>query len=738
MRLLSLLLLFPLFVSMAVAQPSPRIGLTLSGGGAKGLAHIGVLQVLEEAGIVPDYVSGTSMGSIVGGLYSIGYTPAELDSLARGLVWSDYFSDTYSRALQPIEEREQADRYQLTLAWEDGGPQLPRGLIAGKKIETLLDGLTAPVHDQLDFDRFYRPFRCVATDLADGSAYVYRSGPLRRAIRASMAIPSAFEPLDDHDHLLVDGMLARNLPVQDVKDMGAAYVIAVDVGDPLYPREELNSVLKVLEQTSSFGMARSTDKQRALADFLIDPELTPYSALSYEAADSLIARGRQAAEAALPALLDSLRAAGYTPHPAPPRPPWRRDSFRVQELAFAAGDEATERLLAQLVVLELPRVLTLAELNRQVDQLYATGFFRRVDYELQRATGGYRLLWSADPGPRQYLRGSIGYDSDQRAAFLFNLTTRNRLLRGSVLSLDLRVSEFPAAWLKYDVYTRSSPSIGLQWRLQAEFSPGLIYREGELESEFTFHQYRSSLALQSGLGEAWHLSFGLGLEHLAQHPRFITLGDGEAQLNQWYGFFQLLRDRYDRTYFPTRGSQLRLWGRYTFSGELQTFGEEESRQDLRNNVLLAARYHRVVPLHRRWWLDLRAGLGVVNYRERHLLNLFYLGREMPGQYRTFELYGLRLMEQPSSGFGYGGLQLRTEIGQRNFIGLGYNWGYYVLSDYGFISEGGNFQEPETKGYFQGVGLELGSLTTLGPLRLTVEYNPDRRRMNYSFYAGYRF
>jgi hypothetical protein len=234
------------------------------------------------------------------------------------------------------------------------------------------------------------------------------------------------------------------------------------------------------------------------------------------------------------------------------------------------------------------------------------------------------------------------------------------------------------------------------------------------------------------------VSLGTGLEHLGQHPVFLTLGGGEAQLNRWFGFLRFTRDHHDRTYFPTRGSHFQLWSSYSLDGELREFGEEEVRQNLRDNIMLAVRYDRVLPLHRRWWLDLRAGLGVVNYREQHLLNLFYLGREMPGQPRTFEVYGLQLMEQPASGFGYGGVQVRAEVGRRNFIGLGYNLGYYVLSEYGFISEGGSFQRPETEGRFQGFGLELGSLTTLGPLRLTAEYNPDRRRMNYSFYAGYRF
>lgn len=739
MRHLSFIVLLLLAAVLTAQAPDrPTVGLVLSGGGAKGLAHIGVLRVLEENGIVPDFVAGTSMGSIVGGLYAIGYTPYELDSLARGLAWDSYFNDQYARSLQPIEERARADRYQLSFAWEDGQLQLPRGLIDGHKIATLLAGLTAPVHDQDDFDRFYLPYRCVATDLEDGSAYVFRSGDLRHAIRASMSIPSAFAPLVYEDRLLVDGMLARNLPVREAVDMGADFIIAVDVGDPLYERDELTSVVRVMEQTSSFGMAASTRRQRELADFIIDPELEPYGALSYNAADSLIARGVAVAQDSLPALQRALGQAGISAREAPERPQWRRDSFPVVSVHYDAPDAATKTVLAQLFTLELPRTITIARLTRQVGQLYASGFFSSVDYAFQRVTGGYELLLHAKPGPRQHLRGSVGYDNDQNAALLLNYTTRNRLLRGSVLSVDLRVSEYPGLWLDYGLYTRSNPSIGFRWRLEGDFSPGWVYEDGRAIGEFSFQRYRTTLELQTGIKGQWFGSLGAGLEHRTQHARVLGFGGGDAQLNRGFLFARLLHDTYDRTYFPTCGGWLELWGEYTLGGDLRELVPEDNRQNLRGNVLVAAKGHKIMELAPRWWVEASGGVGVVNYRQRHLLNLFYLGRELPMQQRHFEVYGLRLMEQPASAFGYGGLKVRTEVGQRNYVGLGYNLGYYLLSEYGFINEGGSFQRPETEGRFHGLGLELGSLTPIGPVRLTAEYNLDRRRFNFSFYAGYRF
>ncbi|MCB0631537.1 MAG: patatin-like phospholipase family protein, partial [Lewinella sp.] len=162
MRKYLLLINAVLLVCSLKGQTSPpKLGLALSGGGAKGLAHIGVLKVLEENGIYPDLVTGTSMGSIVGGLYSIGYSPDELNEFAVNLNWDDYFNDSYPRAFLPVEEKVRADRYQLTFAIENGKLKIPRGLIQGKKIQTLLAGLTVPAHGLPDFDTFCLPFRCV-------------------------------------------------------------------------------------------------------------------------------------------------------------------------------------------------------------------------------------------------------------------------------------------------------------------------------------------------------------------------------------------------------------------------------------------------------------------------------------------------------------------------------------------------------------------------------------------------
>lgn len=737
-KFLSILLGLILSISLAGQNGKPKLGFALSGGGAKGLAHIGVLKVLEENGIYPDLVTGTSMGSIVGGLYAIGYSPEELSEFATGLAWNDYFNDTYPRAFLPVEEKARADRYQLTFAVEKGKLKLPRGLIQGKKIQTLLAGLTASAHGKTDFDNFCLPFRCVATNLETGEAVVFSSGPLRRAIRASMSIPSAFEPVEYEDRLLVDGLVVRNLPVQDAFDLGADFVLGVDVGSPLYERDDITSVLTVLDQTSSFGSAASTREQRELADYLIMPDLEGFSTLSYDQADSLIKRGEEAAQKALPGLLATLDSLGVEL----PMPAWRcekqqRDSFLITEVAFKGDEAVTRRTLDQLFHAHLPKLFTIDQLSDEISRLYASSFFKLVDYELQPVSDGYRLVLSASAAPAWYFRTSINYDTDFKAGLLLNLTGRNLGLRGAILSADVRVSENPALLLDYLVYTRSSPSIGLKWHGGINFFPGKKYENWHLVDEFSFHHFNTRLSFISGVSRTWTMEAGLYAERLSQNLKFFSQQNDESYSEQVGMFLKLSRDTYNRTYFPTDGSLTTLRAQWTFGGKVAEMNESTQRVPLADNLIITARLHKVFPLGKNWWISWINGAGAVNYRQRTFLNQLYLGREVPGEELFFDIMGLRFMEMPVTAFVSSALQLRTRLTRSSFLGLTYNGLWHASSETRFFPgalESGNY----VSDWFNGIGLELGALTTFGPLRFTTEYNLDLGRFNFSMTAGYRF
>lgn len=276
----------------------PKIGLVLSGGGARGFAHIGALKVLEEIGIKPDYITGTSMGSIIGALYAIGYSADELDSLSRSLDWDLLFTDEVDHRLLSIQDKIWDGRFFLNFpASQKEGVQLPRGLIAGQQISILLTRLFWPYLNVHDFNDLPIPFGCVAMDLETGEAVFLQKGFITDAIRSSISIPTIFNPNLDllTNQVLVDGGWVRNLPVSDVINMGADIVIAVDVTTDLYERDKINNLFDVFEQTSKFRILELNKMERAYADIIIEPTAKHFGGQDFSLIDTLISSGVYAA-----------------------------------------------------------------------------------------------------------------------------------------------------------------------------------------------------------------------------------------------------------------------------------------------------------------------------------------------------------------------------------------------------------------------------------------------------------
>ncbi|MFO7914617.1 MAG: patatin-like phospholipase family protein [Candidatus Krumholzibacteriales bacterium] len=243
----------------------PRIGLALSGGGARGAAHIGVLQVLEEYRIPVDYIAGTSMGSIVGGLYAAGMTSAQLEEVISRVDWDEAFTDRIPREERSFRRKRDDDLYLIKNrpGISADGLKLPSGLIDGQDIDLLFKRYTIPVVTVRDFDSLAVPFRAVAADIETGRAEVIGGGDLALAMRASMSIPIVFAPRTVGSRLMVDGGISMNLPVEVVRDMGADIVIAVDISSPLKDREELNSILSITNQLTTIMTRRNTEEQIA-------------------------------------------------------------------------------------------------------------------------------------------------------------------------------------------------------------------------------------------------------------------------------------------------------------------------------------------------------------------------------------------------------------------------------------------------------------------------------------------
>ena len=488
---LFLLLLFSITIHSQTPVKTEKLGLVLSGGGAKGLAHIGVLKVLEEEGIEPQFITGTSMGSIIGGLYAIGYTAADLEKVAHDVPWLDYFHDDVSRNSQPIEAKEESERYQFSFPVVGGKIQFPKGFIQGAKMSMLLSQLTLSVHHIENFDDFFIPFRCVSTDLVTGEGYIFDKGFLPDAMVSSSCIPTVFEPRVVGDKTLIDGMFVRNLPVEDCINMGATKTIAIDVGAPLATLDELTSFVGVLGQTTSFGMVKSTEEQQEKADILIMPELKNMGSLDFSDIDALIDRGEKAARKMLP----QIRALKKELNLQNQSPTKRVRNFsiptelNITSIDFEGGEHSDIRTLRRLIKIKPPQLVTQKALTEKLMGVYASGFFTYVDYRLLPEGEGYKLLVRTKESSTAHLKFGGHYDTNVNAAILVNASFKNVLLKGSHLSIDMRISETPGIFFDYLIHTNSRPNVGLRIDGKWNFYPGDYYENNNLADGFTTVSY---------------------------------------------------------------------------------------------------------------------------------------------------------------------------------------------------------------------------------------------------------
>jgi NTE family protein len=376
------------------AERRPVTGLVLGGGGALGLAHIGVLKVLREANVPVDVIAGTSMGALVGGGYAAGHAPDELESLVKGADWGRLFSARSPRS--ELHWRRKEDDYRF-LPFEFGigrsGLIVPAGAIGGQSLQFYFRAIARPVRGITDLDRLPLPFRSVASDLVTGRAVVLKDVPLELAMRASMSVPGAFTPIEHEGALLVDGGLIDNLPVGVARGMQAERVIAVRVGSTLLPRQQLDSALNVAQQVFSIVVERNErDSIAALTDrdVLIEIDTRGYTSADFDRAGELIQRGEEAARRAL----DRLRPFAIGPHAYREYELRRAAPVRMErlpvlaEIAVEGLRHADPQALANETGLALGVPLTQGELRAGVERVFARSEFERVDYRIDPLPAG--------------------------------------------------------------------------------------------------------------------------------------------------------------------------------------------------------------------------------------------------------------------------------------------------------------------------------------------------------------
>ncbi|MBN2409812.1 MAG: patatin-like phospholipase family protein [Candidatus Aminicenantes bacterium] len=459
---LSLLLLAP----SGRSAERPKVGLVLSGGGAKGAAHIPVLKLLDELEFPVDCIAGTSAGGIMGGLYAAGYSGAEIEGIFNAADWNDLFSDRPPRDLQPFFEKRLDGRYQLEFPLRKGIPSTPAGLISGQKFFDLFFSLTFPLAADIDFDELPIPFRCLAVDIVSGRLVILKKGSLARALRATMAIPTLLAPIEWDEFLLVDGGVLNNLPVDVIKDMGADIVIAVDLAGPLSSREDLATAEKILAQTlQSVELEQKKDKLEKV-DVLIRPDMKGLSSADYFSPDKMARireQGEEAARKARPSLLALREKFGLVRRPRVHPKSDARDQKRLLGYTVITGnDKIPASFIVKLFGLKTGSWVNAAEIGLKVNALYALGYFETIQCDIFPGEGDtIDLQLTVRERPRANLRLGLHYNGYHNLVAAAGLYATNFPFPGLRLENELEVAgrtrlfskiSYPTETLDFPVY----------------------------------------------------------------------------------------------------------------------------------------------------------------------------------------------------------------------------------------------------------------------------------------------
>ncbi len=565
------------------ASNRPKVGLVLGGGGARGAAHIGVLQELERYRIPIDAIAGTSMGAVVGGLYASGMTPDELEQLVTSLDWADALTDMPARKYLSFRRKQDDAQYPIDLevGLRDGSLLLPKGVIQGQKLDLILRELTIDVSHLTDFDDLPIPFRAIASDIERGEPYVMGQGDLARAIRASMSVPGVFAPVRLDDRLLVDGGIVGNLPIDVIREMGVDIIIAVDVEFPLYAADELDSAVTISEQMLTILIRKETLRQIETLgdeDILIRPELGTFASTSFGEIETAIRPGAEAANAASGQLrrlsVDESQYEDYLTRHKGQIPPQEPLAFvRVVHDGRLSPDILTSRLDTEVGDAVKPR-----RLADDAQRLFGLDLYEQVSYKLVTEDSGTGVEFHARSkswGP-DVVQFAVSLADDFEGSTAFNLAarlTRTELnTRGAEWRTDLQLGTDPLLFSEfYQPFGRDS-SLFVAPRIELRQSNINAYDLDETVARLRLSQVEAGVDLGAEVG-SWG-EFRIGAYSGGGKAR-VKVGDPllpNITFDTGGVFAQFRIDTLDNAQFPRSGVRAEL----RWKESLPAFGADDS------------------------------------------------------------------------------------------------------------------------------------------------------------------
>lgn len=697
----------------------PKIGLVLSGGGAKGFAHIGVLKVIEQAGVKIDYIGGTSMGAVVGGLYAIGYSATQIDSIFKVTNFDELIKDFIPRSSKNFYEKRNDEMYAFALPFNKFKIGIPEALSKGMYNYNVMSSITRSVRHERDFKKLKIPFLCIGTNIETGEEVILETGNLTHAMIASSAFPTLFSPVEFDGKLLIDGGVANNYPIEAVRKMGADIIIGVDVQDGLLDRSELKEATKILGQINALQSIDKMKRKIKDTDIYIKPDIKEFSVISFDKGQNIIRKGEEAAFV----VYEQLEKYGLKDNYIPNHIKNPVDSLLINNIHITNLKNYTRSYIKGKLALEEGKKISYSDLIRGIDNLNATQNFSVINYSLENIDSKDDLMLNlAENTNRTFLKFGLHYDNLFKSGILLNITQKKTFFKNDIASLDLVLGDNARYNLDYYIDNGFYWSFGFK-SMYNQFNKNVSKEISSLNLgvlgvnaiNIDFSDLSNQVYFQTVFAQKFIIGTGAEFKFLKIKSETLVSLDPIIDRSNYLSLFGYLKfDSFDNKYFPKKG--------WYFSGDLQTYLMSSDYTNKFNPFSIA-----------------KADFGIaktifnkVTFKFQTEAGLTLGSSDIPFFDFVLGGYGYKPLNNFMPFYGYDFLSLVTNSFIKTTATFDYE--FFKKNHFNFSANFANAQNdifqstdwitiPKYSGYAIGYGLE----TILGPVEVKHSWSPETAR-----------
>ena len=726
-----LLLVFASLTVFSQEQKKPKIGLVLSGGGAKGFAHIGVLKVLEEAGVKIDYIGGTSMGAVIGGLYASGYNASQIDSIFQATNFNELLNDFIPRSSKNFYEKRNDELYALVLPFNKMKIGIPEALSKGMYNYNLLSRITRNVRHIKDFNKLPIPFLCIGTNIETGEQVLLNKGNLAQAMIASSAFPSLFSPVEIDGKLLVDGGVINNYPIEEVRKLGADIIIGVDVQDDLLDRNQLKDATRILVQITNLQSIERMKKNVKETDVYIKPDIKNYGVVSFDKGKEIIRKGEEATFSVYEQI--KLLVDESNPYKKPSLK-LATDSLQIVDINSNELDNYTKEYVIGKLRFK-PGVKTCYDdLLKGINNINATQNFSAISYSLDKNKNGDNLNLTLKENPsKTYLKFGLHYDNLFKSAVLINLTHKKTFFKNDRTSLDIVLGDNIRYNLDYYIENGFNLSFGFKSQFN-QFNRNVAKEISSLDLgafginaiNVDFHDLTNQAYFQSLFVQKFLIGGGIELKYLKIKSETLANTDPIIDNSNYLSLFGYMKfDSFDNKYFPKKG--------WYFSGDIQSYLVSSNYTgDFQPFSIAKADFGVAATLFKNVTVKFNTDAGFSFGNESVSFFNFILGG-----------YGYNLINNFKYFYGYDYLSIAANSYIKSTGTIDYE--FYKNNHFNFSANFANVGDrifetvdwisiPKYSGYAVGYGLE----TRIGPIEIKHSWSPENAKGFTWFSIGFMF